>query len=42
MGIEIVRHESGAIEVTVRGRYAGVMRAAGMAEQYALKNALRT
>src|SRR5208283_318014 len=28
--ITIVRHESGAIEVTVRGQFAGVMQAAGL------------
>jgi len=28
--ITIVRHESGAIEVMVRGRFAGVMQAAGL------------
>ena len=35
--ITIVRHESGAIEVTVRGQFAGVMQAAGLVERYALK-----
>ena len=40
--IEIVRHESRAIEVTVQGRFAGVMQAAGLTEQYSLKNALKT
>ncbi len=28
--ITIMRHESGQIEVTVRGRFAGVMQAAGL------------
>jgi hypothetical protein len=30
------RHESGMIEVTVRGRFAGVMPAAGWTERYGL------
>ena len=35
--ITISRHESGAIEVGVRGAFAGVMRAAGLVERHALK-----
>ena len=32
--ITIVRHESGATEVDVHGRFAGVMYAAGLLERY--------
>ena len=35
--ITIGRHDSGAIEVGVRGAFAGVMRAAGLVERHALK-----
>ncbi len=35
--ITIGRHESGAIEVGVRGTFAGVMQAAGLVERHALK-----
>ena len=34
--ITISRHESGAIEVAVRGAFAGVMQAAGLVERHAL------
>jgi site-specific DNA recombinase len=34
--ITIMRHESGAIEVGLRGRFAGVMHAAGLVEQHSL------
>jgi hypothetical protein len=33
----VIRRESGAIEVTVRGRFAGVMAAARLVERYALR-----
>jgi site-specific recombinase XerD len=36
--VVVIRHESGMIEVTVRGRLAGVMAAAGLVERYALKH----
>ena len=35
--ITISRHESGAIEIGVRGAFAGVMQAAGLVERHALK-----
>ena len=35
--ITISRHESGAIEVAVRGAFAGVMQAAGLVERHALE-----
>ena len=35
--VTISRHESGMIEVAVRGRFAGVMAAAGLVERYGLK-----
>ncbi|MCW6512912.1 recombinase family protein [Lichenifustis flavocetrariae] len=35
--ITISRHESGAIEVGVRGAFAGVMQAAGLVERHALR-----
>jgi hypothetical protein len=35
--ITIIRHENGQIQVTVRGRFAGMMQAAGPVERYALK-----
>ncbi len=35
--ITISRHESGAIEVGVRGVFAGVMQAAGLVERHAIK-----
>ena len=31
--VVVSRHESGQIEVTVRGRFAGVMAAAGLSER---------
>ena len=37
--ITIVRHESGAIEVAVRGAFVGVMQAAGLVERHALQTA---
>ncbi len=36
--ITIARHVNGQVEVTVRGRFAGVMQAAGLVERYALKH----
>lgn len=35
--VVVIRHDSGQIEVTVRGRFAGVMAAAGLVERYGLK-----
>ena len=35
--ITISRHESGAIEVGVRGAFAGVMQAAGLLDRHALR-----
>ena len=35
--VTISRHESGMIEVAVRGRFAGVMAAAGLVERYGLR-----
>ena len=35
--ITVSRHESGKVQVSVRGAFAGVMQAAGLVERYALK-----
>ena len=35
--ITIIRHENGQMQITVRGRFAGVMQAAGLVERYGLK-----
>ena len=38
--ITVIRHESGAVEISVRGAFAGVMEAAGLLDRYSLERAL--